>query len=77
MSETVVEVNQVTFCRKQRTILSDVSWRIEKGRHWAAVGANGSGKTALLKLICGWWPTFRSIHVLGRRFGPCDLRPPA
>ncbi|NLK40955.1 MAG: ABC transporter ATP-binding protein [Planctomycetes bacterium] len=75
MSETVVEVNQVTFCRKQRTILSDVSWRIEKGRHWALLGANGSGKTTLLKLICGYeWPTFGSIHVLGRRFGACDLR---
>ena len=75
MSETVVEVNRVTFYRKQRAILSDVSWNIEKGQHWALLGANGSGKTTLLKLICGYeWPTFGSVQVLGRRFGACDVR---
>lgn len=75
MSETVVEVGQVTFYRKQRAILSGINWHIEKGQHWALLGANGSGKTTLLKLICGYeWPTFGSVHVLGRRFGACDVR---
>ena len=74
MTETVVEVNQVTFYRKQRAILSEVSWQIQKGQHWALLGANGSGKTTLLKLICGYnWPTFGSVRVLGQQFGACDI----
>jgi len=75
MTETVVEVGQVTFYRKQQMILSEVSWQIKKGQHWALLGANGSGKTTLLKLICGYdWPTFGSVRVLGKRFGACDVR---
>ena len=75
MTKPVVQVDQVTFYRKQRAILSGVDWRIEQGQHYALLGANGSGKTTLLKLICGYeWPTFGSIQVLGRRFGACDIR---
>lgn len=75
MTQPVVEVNRVTFFRKERAILSDVNWRIEPNQHFALLGANGSGKTTLLKLICGYeWPTFGSIQVLGSRFGACDVR---
>jgi len=75
MSQAVVELEKVTFCRKQRTILSEVSWRIETGQHWALLGANGSGKTTLLKILTGYeWPTFGSVKVLGERFGKCDIR---
>jgi iron complex transport system ATP-binding protein len=75
MAETVVEIERVTFYRKQRAILSGIDWRIEKGHHCALLGANGSGKTTLLKLICGYeWPTFGSVKVLGQRFGACDVR---
>jgi molybdate transport system ATP-binding protein len=37
----------------QRTILKDLDWEIKKGEKWALLGANGSGKSALLSLICG------------------------
>lgn len=74
MTQAVVELDHVSFCRKQRTILSDVSWRIEPGRHWALLGANGSGKTSLLKILTGYeWPTFGTVRVLGERFGACDI----
>lgn len=72
--EAVVELSNVTFCRKKRTILSEVSWRIEAGQHWALLGANGSGKTTLLKILTGYeWPTFGTVKVLGERFGKCDV----
>ena len=75
MTETVVDIEQVTFYRKQRAILSGMNWRIDKGQHCALLGANGSGKTTLLKLICGYeWPTFGSVKVLGQRFGTSDVR---
>lgn len=31
----------------------DLNWHIAKGEHWAILGANGSGKTALLRLLLG------------------------
>lgn len=74
MSGPVVELEKVYFCRKERQILSDISWRIETGRHWALLGANGCGKTTLLKILTGYeWPTFGSVRVLGERFGLCDI----
>jgi len=38
--------------------LRDVSFELRSGEHWLLVGANGAGKTALLKLLRGdLWPT--------------------
>lgn len=74
MTQPVVELEDVCFCRKERTILSDISWKIEAGQHWALLGANGSGKTTLLKILTGYeWPTFGTVRVLGERFGACDI----
>ena len=74
MTEAVVELENVCFCRKERQILSDVSWRIEAGAHWALLGANGSGKTTLLKILTGYeWPTFGTVRVLGEQLGICDV----
>ncbi len=74
MPDAVVELENLCFCRKERQILSDVSWRIQSGQHWALLGANGSGKTTLLKILTGYeWPTFGIVRVLGERFGICDI----
>lgn len=74
MPDAVVELENVSFCRKERQILSDISWRIDAGQHWALLGANGSGKTTLLKILTGYeWPTFGTVRVLGERFGICDI----
>lgn len=74
MSESVVELETVSFCRSERQILSDISWIIQAGSHWVLLGANGSGKTTLLKILTGYeWPTFGTVRVLGERFGRCDI----
>ncbi|MGL4570767.1 MAG: ABC transporter ATP-binding protein [Clostridium sp.] len=39
-------------------IFEDLSFKIEKGKHYAIVGANGSGKTTLTKLITGLYNEF-------------------
>ena len=44
--------------RNARRVLEDVSWTIRPGEHWVLAGANGAGKTQLLKLVAGSvWPT--------------------
>ncbi|HUQ39133.1 MAG TPA: ABC-F family ATP-binding cassette domain-containing protein [Acidimicrobiales bacterium] len=49
-----IEVASVGYSRPGgRTLLSDVSFRVGDGRHAALVGANGCGKTTLLRLLAG------------------------
>ena len=75
MTEPVVELEDVSFRRGKRQILTDISWRIDAGIHWALLGANGSGKTTLLNILAGYeWPTFGTVCVLGERYGACDIR---
>jgi iron complex transport system ATP-binding protein len=75
MGQAVIEIEKVSFCRKDREILDGVDWQILSGQHWALLGANGSGKTTLLKIITGYqWPTFGRVNVLGREFGAADVR---
>ena len=36
-----------------RSVLRNLNWQVRKGEHWAVYGANGSGKSSLLKLLYG------------------------
>ena len=52
------------------TVLKDVSRSFERGRIHGIVGNNGSGKTVLMKCICGFLiPDGGSITVNGERIG--------
>jgi iron complex transport system ATP-binding protein len=58
-----------------RPILEDVRFRIERGEHWALVGANGSGKSTLLAIVSGdLWPSIGVARVLGEEYGKVDKR---
>ena len=74
MPESVIELEEVCFCRRERTILDGINWRVEPGQHWALLGANGSGKTSLLKILSGYeWPTFGQVTVQGQKFGRTNI----
>ena len=52
------------------TVLKDISRSFERGRIHGIVGNNGSGKTVLMKCICGFLiPDGGSITVTGERVG--------
>lgn len=71
----VIEVKDVTKKFKDATVLDHVSLTIEKGSICGLTGCNGSGKTVLMKVICGFvFPDSGSVSVRDRRIGKdCDF----
>ncbi len=53
MSETLVDVKNITFRRGERVIYDDISLSIPKGKITAIMGPSGIGKTTLLRLMGG------------------------
>ncbi len=70
----VIQLNEIIWNRDNKKILNGVSWKVNKGEHWAILGLNGSGKTSLLKIITGYqWPTKGNVSVLGNIFGKTNI----
>jgi iron complex transport system ATP-binding protein len=71
----ILEVSDLSVVRGATTILESVSWRVERGEHWAVLGGNGSGKTSLLKALTGYLsPSSGEVALLGQRYGEADWR---
>ena len=49
----LVELHDVDLYVEYRRVLRSVNWTLRSGEHWAVVGANGAGKSSLLKLLYG------------------------
>ena len=61
--------------RGATTILDDVSFAVRPGERWLVLGANGSGKTSLLRIAALYeHPTSGTVDVLGERLGRTDVR---
>jgi iron complex transport system ATP-binding protein len=70
----VIEVKSLRV-EREAVILEAVDWRVLRGEHWAILGANGSGKTSLLRALTGYLPpTAGTIRVLGQTYGRFDWR---
>ena len=75
MRTAILEVSNLRIQRGKTVILNEVNWRVERGQHWAILGANGSGKTSLLSALTGYFmPTSGAIAVLGEQYGKSDWR---
>ncbi|MDN4503583.1 molybdate ABC transporter ATP-binding protein ModF [Alteromonadaceae bacterium BrNp21-10] len=48
---TQVQLQNVSALFNQHFWLHDINWQIQAGQHWAIVGANGAGKSALASLL--------------------------
>jgi heme exporter protein A len=49
----VLEVNDLTVRRGDRSVIAGLGFAIASGRCLQVIGANGSGKTTLLRVLCG------------------------
>jgi iron complex transport system ATP-binding protein len=70
----VIEVSGLVV-ERDVAILRGIEWRVERGQHWVILGANGSGKTSMLRALTGYFPpTAGTIRVLGETYGRSDWR---
>lgn len=61
----------------RQTVLQDVSFQLESGKIHGLVGDNGSGKSVLLKCLCGILPWERGvIRIQGKEMHPGKGTPP-
>ena len=71
----MITVNYVSLKIKKDMILQDINVEFDDGKIHGIIGRNGSGKTMLMKCICGFIkPTEGEITVAGKRIGvDCDF----
>jgi iron complex transport system ATP-binding protein len=70
-----LQLDHIVMRRDGTTILDDVSLRVTDGERWLVLGANGSGKTSLLRIAALYeHPTSGTVEVLGERLGHTDVR---
>jgi ABC-2 type transport system ATP-binding protein len=74
---TGISVSHISKSFGKEMILRDVSLTVNRGEIAGLVGNNGSGKTVLMKCICGFLrPEKGEITVGGKRIGKdCDFPP--
>ncbi len=67
---TIISLERVSKSFSQHHILTDVSLAVEEGTTVGIVGANGSGKSVLFKVACGFVsPDSGRVSVRGRPLG--------
>jgi molybdate transport system ATP-binding protein len=58
-NQTIAKLENVTLRIRDRLLLSNTSWQIDHGQHWAILGPNGAGKTSLVKALTGDIPVVK------------------
>ena len=71
----MIKVENVSLKIKKDMILRNINVEFDDGKIHGIIGRNGSGKTMLMKCICGFIrPTEGEITVAGKRIGvDCDF----
>lgn len=69
--DTIIAMHDVSLRYGAHTIFEHLNWEVRRGEHWALHGRNGSGKSALLGLVCADNPQSYAcdISLFGRRRG--------
>ena len=71
----MIHVEHLSLTIRKTEILRNISAVFEKGKIHGLIGRNGSGKTMLMKCICGFVrPTAGTVTVNGKQIGKeCDF----
>ena len=70
MTNIIVSFENVCKSFNNEQVLQNVSCTFESGKIHGFVGKNGSGKTVLMKMICGLvLPSSGTVHVRGQQIG--------
>lgn len=68
--DSIIEIKNLQLQIKNHTILHNINLTFERGQIHGLIGRNGSGKTMLMKCICGFiLPTSGEIYVAGKQIG--------
>ena len=75
MAEPALRLTAVRLVRDGKTILDDISWEVRPDERWVVLGANGSGKTSLVRIASLYLhPSSGTVEVLGATLGRIDVR---
>jgi iron complex transport system ATP-binding protein len=70
-----LDLHHIVMRRDTTLVLDDVSFSVAGGERWLVLGANGCGKTSLLRVASMYeHPTSGTVEVLGERLGRTDVR---
>ena len=71
----MINVKNLSLTIKKTEILKNIDMAFDSGKIHGLIGRNGSGKTMLMKCICGFVkPTEGEIFVAGKKIGrDCDF----
>jgi iron complex transport system ATP-binding protein len=73
--QPALRCSRVTLVVDGACILDGIDWAVEDGSRWVVLGANGAGKTSLLRIAALYQhPSSGTLDVLGRRLGRSDIR---
>ena len=67
---SIIDVKSINLTIGKTNILKNINVTFQEGRIHGLIGRNGSGKTMLMKCICGFIkPTSGEITVDGKKVG--------
>ncbi len=73
--DQALRCTDVTLVIDGARILDAVNWEVGSVERWVVLGANGAGKTSLLRVAALYQhPSSGTVDVLGRRLGRTDVR---
>ncbi len=70
-----LELCDIHLHRDGTDVIGKINSRVEQDQRWVILGANGSGKTSLMRIMALYdHPTSGTVDVLGERLGRTDVR---
>lgn len=70
MNEIMVKIENLRKTFREEEVLKGINCEFQRGKTYAVIGNNGSGKSVLFKCICGFLtPTEGKITVDGKQIG--------